>query len=175
MGKNQILKWGRNRQAINWIRKSPILSNPLLRGMLRIVRNLKPGLRQSVLGDRYFVMTDKTERAVDMGAGVLTTDGHPSISPDGEWVITDTYALDDHIRQLILYHLETNRRIDVAALYSLPDNKNGVDDGGDITEMRSDLHPRWNRSGTQVCIDSVHEGTKQVYVVDVEEILGSEA
>ena len=41
----------------------------------------------------------------------------------------------------------------------------------DLSVMRSDLHPRWNRDGTQICFDSVHEGTRQVYVLNVKEIV----
>jgi len=32
------------------------------------------------------------------------------------------------------------------------------------------LHPRWNRDGLAVCIDSVHEGERQMYVIDVSQI-----
>ena len=36
---------------------------------------------------------------------------------------------------------------------------------------RCDLHPRFNREGTAVCIDSTHQGMmRQLYVVDVAEI-----
>jgi hypothetical protein len=34
---------------------------------------------------------------------------------------------------------------------------------------RCDLHPRWNRDGTQVCFDSAHEGERQVYAIDVRD------
>ena len=40
-------------------------------------------------------------------------------------------------------------------------------------EIRCDLHPRWSRDGTQVCLDSVHEGTRQMYVVEVRDIVGA--
>lgn len=36
-----------------------------------------------------------------------------------------------------------------------------------VCEIRCDLHPRWNREGTQVCMDSVHNGERQMYFVDV--------
>jgi hypothetical protein len=33
--------------------------------------------------------------------------------------------------------------------------------------IRCDLHPRWGRDGRAVCIDSAHEGARQMYVLDV--------
>jgi hypothetical protein len=44
----------------------------------------------------------------------------------------------------------------------------GVARGG---PMRCDLHPRWNRSGDKVSLDSTHEGgRRQIYVVDVSPV-----
>ncbi len=40
-------------------------------------------------------------------------------------------------------------------------------------DWRCDLHPRWNRSGTQVSFDSVHTGDRQVYVVDLSDLNAS--
>ena len=36
--------------------------------------------------------------------------------------------------------------------------------------FRCDLHPRWNRDGTKVCIDGGHDPQRQVYVVDVSDV-----
>ena len=39
-------------------------------------------------------------------------------------------------------------------------------------DTRCDLHPRWDRNGKVVCIDSVHEGmVRQVYTLDVSDSL----
>lgn len=40
-------------------------------------------------------------------------------------------------------------------------------------EIRCDLHPRWSRDERQVCFDSIHEGSRQVYVMDVSEVVGN--
>lgn len=110
----------------------------------------------------YYLFEVCTGTLQPEGDGVLRRDGHPTYSPDRRWILTDTYPLkkDPH-RELYLYETMTGRRVDVGKFYSPPDL-----DG----ESRCDLHPRWNRDGTQVCIDSVHEGRRSMYVIDVSSI-----
>jgi hypothetical protein len=93
-------------------------------------------------------------------ADVLREDGHCTFSPDGRWVLNDTYPDVHQMRTLMLVRPDGGRRIDLARLHSPRSRWWG--------EIRCDLHPRWSRDGQQVCIDSVHEGTRQMYVVDVE-------
>lgn len=119
--------------------------------------------RRREIGDRYFLFTDQSDEISVMGDGVLTVDGHCSYSPDRRWVLTDTYpARETHLRTLLLYRPEDGLRVDIGAFYSPPETTG---------EIRCDLHPRWNRDGTQVCIDSVHEGSRQMYVLDVSEVV----
>ena len=119
--------------------------------------------RHRVHGERYFVYRDRVANQVEvLGEGVLTEDGHCSYSPDGRWLLTDTYPRQEPYRRLLLWDLQDYRRVDIGQFYSPP-----VITG----EIRCDLHPRWNRDGTQVCFDSVHEGHRQVYVTDVSKIV----
>ena len=117
------------------------------------------------IGDRYFVFRDRVDHQVTvLGEGILTEDGHCSYSPDGRWLLTDTYPVAEPYRTLILYDLQADRRVDIGRFYSPPE----------ITgEIRCDLHPRWNRDGTQICFDSVHEGHRQLYIVDVGQLVSS--
>jgi hypothetical protein len=118
--------------------------------------------RRPQTGDRYYLLTDGTSDADIVGEGVLTVDGHCSYSPNRRWILTDTYPDDAGYRTLLLFDTLTERRIDLPRFYgpSTPD-----------VELRCDLHPRWNRDGRQVCIDSLHEnGDRQVYVLDVSTI-----
>ncbi len=127
-------------------------------------------------GEAHYHLYDVETGAVDVvGADVLERDGHCSYrpnsdssdseSPDNEWVLTDCYPdAERPVRTLILYHPATNRRVDIGDFYS-PPHLTG--------QIRCDLHPRWNRDGTQVCLDSAHEGMRQMYVVDVSEVVGN--
>jgi len=101
-----------------------------------------------------------------VGAHVLEENGHMTFSPvNGRWLLSDTYPdPGTHERTLFLYDMKTGIRHDVGSFYADP---------GLSKENRCDLHPRWSRDGTQACIDSVHEGDRQMYVVDLSSIVGS--
>jgi hypothetical protein len=103
----------------------------------------------------YLVAKDQWRSIAD---GVLTEDGHCSFSPDREWIVTDTYPDRTNHRTLKLFRWENGPQIILGRFYSSPTF---------TKEIRCDLHPRWDRPGTQICFDSIHEGTRQLYVIDV--------
>lgn len=119
--------------------------------------------RQHGVGDHYFIFADPGGEAEILAEDVLTQDGHCSYSPDGRWLLTDTYPDGQGCRTLILFELSSGRRIDAARFYAMPDIATG--------EIRCDLHPRWSRDGCRVCFDSVHEGSRQIYVLDVRSMV----
>ena len=98
-----------------------------------------------------------------VGGDVLNENGHMSFSPvDKRWMLTDTYPDDQtSIRQLMLYDLIESTLYTIGEFFT-PDLKK---------VSRCDLHPRWNHSGDAVCIDSVHEGERQMYVIDVSDLV----
>lgn len=112
----------------------------------------------------YHLYRDGTQDVEVVGGDVLEVDGHCSYSPDRRWILTDTYPRPGRPeRTLILYEVVTNRRIDVGHYYAAPEVSG---------EIRCDLHPRWSRDGAQVCFDSIHEGDRQMYTMDVSAVLG---
>ncbi len=114
----------------------------------------------------YALIDDQTGRCEPVAADVLTCDGHMTYSPDGRWVLTDTYPDGQQMRTLLLYEPATGRRIDLGRFFSPRDLP---------VECRCDLHPRFSRDGRQVCIDSLHEGLRGIYVLDVAAVLGDRA
>ncbi len=112
----------------------------------------------------FHLYNDLGDEARVVGADTLTRDGHNSFSPDRRWLLTDSYPdRSRHERLLMLYHLESDTRYDIGRFHSDPTITGAI---------RCDLHPRWNRDGSLVCIDSIHEGTRQMYVIDVSSLTG---
>lgn len=114
-------------------------------------------LRKKETGDHYYLMKDKTQ-VYRMLWPELKTDGHCSYSPDGESIITDTYPNRKRIASVYLCNEKDNRSKRIARVFSPFKYDN---------ECRCDLHPRWNREGDKICIDSVHEGKRGLYVINV--------
>ena len=113
-------------------------------------------------GNKFVLIDVNGGEAKVLGGDVLIQDGHCSYSPDRKWILNDTYPDRQRLQWLMLFHPKTGRRYDLNQFH-LPPKLTGP--------FRCDLHPRWNRDGTQVCIDSGHEETRQMYVVDVSEIV----
>lgn len=126
-------------------------------------RHILAWSREPETGNRFHLYTDLSEEVEVVGEGILMNDGHCSYSPDKRWILTDTYPDKERFRTLILYHVADRRRVDIGRFFA-PKALDG--------ETRCDLHPRWSRDGKWVCIDSVHEGARQVYVIDVSPIVG---
>lgn len=118
--------------------------------------------RRHGIGDRYYLFTDGTDNVEVIGEGSLLSDGHCSYSPDRRWILTDTYSDSAGMRTLLLYRPRDESRVELGRFLSPPQLAG---------ELRCDLHPRWSRDGRQVCFDSAHEGTRQMYVVDVADVL----
>lgn len=108
-----------------------------------------------------YLLKDGTQQAEAIDPTFFTGDGHCSYSPDRKWLLYDSYPIDGY-RYLYIYNLETRHGITLGGFYSDPQ----ID--GDI---RCDLHPRWSRTGTAISFDSIHEGYRGVYWMDVSFVL----
>lgn len=120
-------------------------------------------LRKKEAGDHYYLMKDKSQD-YKMFWGELNTDGHCSYSPDKKLIITDTYPNRKRLASVFLCK-ENNEVERIASVFSPFRYDNDV---------RCDLHPRWNHKGDKVCIDSVHEGKRGLYVIPIEQLEDSE-
>ncbi len=117
-------------------------------------------------GFHYHEFTDRTPRFKIIGEDFFADpegrrDGHCSYSNDLRWMLTDTYPIYNQKRALLLVDLLDDLAYEIGQFYSPPDL---------IGPIRCDLHPNWSRDCKTVCIDSLHEGFRAIYTLDVESL-----
>ena len=106
----------------------------------------------------YHVSTGAVE---EFGKGVLIENGHATFSPDGRFLLLDTYPDEQSsLQSLMLYNIESTELFKVGQLYSPELSKT----------CRCDLHPRWHPQGKQIIFDSMHQGDRQIFSADVSHI-----
>ena len=117
-----------------------------------------------IVGEMGFVeFTDGARDFAPIGSGVLPNDGHASFSPDRQWLLCDTYPRGpERLAQLMVYNVAENRKI-VLGEFHHEEQFTG--------DIRCDLHPRWAPDGKTITFDSVHEGSRQIYLVDLSSSL----
>lgn len=114
-----------------------------------------------------FLFEDKDSGIVEeVGKGVLDPAGHLTYLRNNEWILCDTYPKG--IRRLQtphLYHIKTNRRIDLGHFPSPPEYKG---------EWRVDNHPRASRDERWVCIDAPNGANgRQLHLIGIQGLLVS--
>ena len=111
-------------------------------------------------GTGYYLMKDKTDKYVRCWKQ-LSNDGHPSYSPDGSLIVTDTYPDRKRIAEIKLMDgkNERNGEVTVVAKVFAPFKYDN--------DTRCDLHPRWNHASDKICFDSIFEGHRGLYVVNI--------
>lgn len=117
-------------------------------------------------GTGYYLMKDKSQEYYHCWPE-MTGDGHPSYSPDESLVVTDTYPDKTRIASLkIMDGDEKKNHTEVVARVFAPFKYDN--------DTRCDLHPRWNHASNMICFDSVFEGQRGLYIIDVSEYRESE-
>lgn len=112
------------------------------------------------IGERFFRFSEHGGAIETIGEKVLECDGHCSVSPDGRWLLTDTYPDAENFRTLLLFRFADRLRIELGKFHSPPWD----------WEIRCDLHPRWSPDGRTICIDSAHEGVRHMYALSIEKL-----
>lgn len=89
----------------------------------------------------------------------IKVDGHPMFSPvDSSIFITDTYPDKRNDQHLCLVNLQTGTVDEIMAYYS-PFRYTG--------QVRCDLHPRWDRTGRSVVVDTTKNSPRKMILVNV--------
>lgn len=93
-------------------------------------------------------------------------DGHCSFSPDGQWIVSDTYPDKSRVQTLFLFKPDTGD-LEIVGGFLAPPAFNGPE--------RCDLHPRFSPDGRWVSIDSSHTGRRGSYFLYIGDIVCGDA
>lgn len=188
---NHIYIWGRSGSSVDAIRCNPLFNSFFIKPLISVVKITARKLLKCSKGmSMNFLMVEDSETAhpFPFGQGLIVCDGHPMTCPNNrDLCICDTYPDEKKERTLFTYSFSKNERIDIGVFRmsdEQPDDNlflqfsNGVDktimkmfNPTLFTFTRSglhcDLHPRWSADGQTVIFDSIHEGTRQIYMCKV--------
>jgi hypothetical protein len=102
----------------------------------------------------YFKFDCRTEGVDCLSDYLPAVDGHPSVSPNGKWVVLDTYPNKARFSSLFLYNIESKKLNKLGEFHQpLKYTK----------EMRVDLHPKWSVSGEAIYFESAHRECRKLY------------
>jgi hypothetical protein len=192
----QIIIYGRQGGSINTVRNSRLLSYPLIGSGVRIlkkyIRCIFQLTRKGILNTSFLLISENDQNIIPFAKGIIIEDGHPMINPiNQDWLSNDTYPDFNGMRTLMLFNAHLNQRIDLGKFKRIFDPVDtilwkqytqGVDaeilklfslDSYSFTRsgLHCDLHPRWNSQGNRIVFDSIHEGTRQMYEINVSDII----
>ncbi|HBD92603.1 MAG: hypothetical protein A2015_15915 [Spirochaetes bacterium GWF1_31_7] len=94
------------------------------------------------------IQTGKTKKVE-----ILNEDGHPSITHNGRYIVTDTYPDRSGMQSVVVFDIQLNQIIKKASFFS-PIQYRG--------STRCDLHPRWDADDKGFTFDSVHNGVREL-------------
>lgn len=115
------------------------------------------GTRQG--GRHYYLFTDESDEYSIVGEKWFHSDGHPNVSPDKRWLLTDTYPDRCRMQHLFLYDMYHDQAHEVLRLKIPFEYRN---------EIRCDFHPRWDRLGKTISFDSAHNGIRAHCTLDID-------
>lgn len=102
----------------------------------------------------YFEFKDSSNKVNFFSKNMPDKDGHPSVSPNGKWIITDTYPNKARMSYLYLYNIEQDKTIQIGRFYQPLKYRK---------EFRVDLHPKWGKSEDLLFFESGHLGQRQFF------------
>ena len=113
-------------------------------------------------GWQYYLLTDQTPLEEALSVGKFWGDGHCTFSKDGKWMLSDSYPWPQGRERRLYLRKNTTGEVWLLGKYFADPALPGP--------CRCDLHPRLSADNRTICFDSVHEGKRGVYLMDISEI-----
>jgi len=161
----RILAGGGRQTVFNALRKSEMLTRAVVKPLLPLYKRWIKGnaidghssISRKMTGDGYFVLEVHTGVTNAVFGNSIDRDGHPSPVPGKpSWIITDTYPDKTGIARVILGDLNSQQAVVLARLRSITQYDNSA--------LRCDLHPKVSHDGKFVCVDTMNDGVRSMYL-----------
>jgi hypothetical protein len=95
-----------------------------------------------------------------LGNGLLDYDGHGTFSPNGKWLVTDTYpGAGMNEQKIYLMDMKTKAVLPLGRYKEPEEFSKG---------WRCDIHCRWSPKGDMIGFNSSHTGSRQVYIMKLQ-------
>lgn len=158
---DQFGVWGRQQAFVKSVSQSGW--SRLIRPFISFVRKtgIPNRIRSSLYGDKFLFFNLKNKQVFSFAQNIPSNEGggHFSFDETSQWMINDTFPDKNGVRPLMIYNLRQNKRSDIIYLKTPLDIHS--------TPWRCDLHPRWSPDNHWACFDSVHEGSRGIYIVNI--------
>jgi hypothetical protein len=92
-----------------------------------------------------------------LGNGLLDYDGHGTFSPDGKWMVTDTYPSRGMNEQKIYLMDMKTKAVYPVGRFHMGEGYTGY--------WRCDIHCRWSPNGDMIGFNSTNNGSRQAYII----------
>jgi len=191
---NRIFIWARKNSVLQRGRSHWIFHLPGIKQSVPVIKPIvKAILGKKIKSGSTFKIVSVVDKAyADFGEELFAGDGHPSYRPtDRRTILVDNYPDKAGWRRLMLCPVSKPKIIELGRYQQLqaePDSSQlakatlGVDPlvlkaftekhfAYSRSGIHCDLHPHWRWDGKEVRFDSNHEGHRDVYTINVENIL----
>lgn len=129
------------------------------------ITNLFPYTISRIMNGRHtfyhFYKLDGTNKIIEerkIDKTIFKVDGHPSFSHNGRYMITDSYPWKDGFQRLIIYDIETGKKIVLAKFFAY---YNG-------NPASCDLHPKLCSSNDFVMVDTAYDSRHHMILYKIE-------
>jgi hypothetical protein len=112
--------------------------------------------------DAHILFTVGEQNFKRLGNGLLDYDGHGTFSPNGKWMVTDTYP-SNGTREQKIYLMDMSTQ----AVLPLGRFREPNEYTGGSGFWRCDLHCRWSPIGDMIGFNSTYTGSRQVYIFNL--------
>jgi len=109
--------------------------------------------------DGYYLFDDLSQNSLLIGEKNYNFDGHPQFNSFKNSFVSDSYPNRRRLQELSIFNLTSNKKDIIAKFYSPMKY---------IEEFRCDLHPRWDRNGKFISVDTTFSGKRSLAIINLE-------